>query len=109
MVWSIYLDRYIWGNEEFDIHVGLLFSGFAAKTFLNEDCQCIQEHIIRNKKPDFSKSYNEWLKQYRNTMMIPPREMNAKFQKISCFFSEKQDLTDYRFYVDEIVTSSNVN
>ena len=36
-------------------------------------------------------------------MTITPKEMNEKFTELNNSLDEDQDLTDYRYYVDDIL------
>jgi hypothetical protein len=75
---------------------------------MNEDIQAFQQYIVREKISNFNKVYNEWLSAYRQKMGIPPKELNTKYIYLSKSLQvdENSTITDYNFYVDEILHSS---
>lgn len=80
VVWAIYLQKYVWPSAtEADLSEMLLYSAFAAKTFMNEDIQAFQQFIVKNKISSFNQVYNEWLAEHRQKMGIPPKELNKMY------------------------------
>jgi hypothetical protein len=109
VVWAIYLEKYVWPNAtEQNFSELLLYSAFAAKTYMNEDIQVFQQFIVRQKISNFNKVYNDWLGTYRQKMGIPPKELNKKFIYLSKSLQvdESSTVTDYNYYVDEILHTS---
>ena len=86
----------------------LLYSAFAAKTYMNEDIQAFQQFIVKNKIASFNQVYNEWLAEHRQKMGIPPKELNKMYVYLnkSLMVDESACITDYNYYVDEILHNS---
>jgi hypothetical protein len=107
VVWSIYLDKFVWKDLGLPLETLLMYSAFAVKTYMNDEITVFQTHL-NSRFSNFTSRYNEWITKHRSRMGIAPRELNTKFKKLTKPLISQDDVKviDYNYYVDEILQIS---
>jgi hypothetical protein len=107
VVWSIYLEKFVWKDLGLPLETLLMYSAFAVKTYMNDEITVFQTHL-NSRFSNFTSRYNEWITKHRSRMGIAPRELNTKFKKLTKPLISQDDVKviDYNYYVDEILQIS---
>jgi hypothetical protein len=108
-MWSIILEFTVWKDASRPLQMLLLYSAFAAKTYLNldEDLNSIKAYLAV-KYPGFFAGFDRWFTSVREKTIISPRVFNKYFSDfaLSAHISPAthvEDLVDYNYYVDELL------
>lgn len=81
VVWSLYLDRFVWNMGE-EVEKGMYLAGMATKAYFEEDLDTFEEYLetvcpgIGQKYQQFSQSYNEKLD-------ISPKDLLSCYSTLS--------------------------
>jgi len=102
IVWSIYLERFVWGHSGFPFKVLLFLSAYASKEYLNEDIQPFKTYVSI-KFPQFARAYNVFIRRCGKQIAINPIVLNSKFQELTQVPKSSKQVHHYNYYVDEIL------
>ncbi|CAG9336051.1 unnamed protein product [Blepharisma stoltei] len=105
-VWSIYLDRFVWADQEFPLRLLLIISAYAAKSYLS-DARHFYEYI-KSKIPGFEEVYRKWDFKNKGWLEVSGKELNLKYRYLSesVLACNEFRIIEYNYYVDEILQSS---
>ena len=102
-LWAIILDSVNW-NSHSHARV-LLFAGFSAKTYMNEDTELFKHHIGLQ-VPSFSHEYTLWIHGQEPAAKVSVRMLNLKYCSLYSPAPCEECAIDYNYYVDELLEVS---
>ena len=104
VVLSIYLEKFVWQDENTPLATLLRFSGYGVKLYLCEELNPINAYLS-NKYPGFMEDFTLWQERFKPFMGVNPKDLNDKYKELSKSVSAPSDskIMDYNYYVDEIL------
>jgi hypothetical protein len=81
----------------------LYLCAYAAKECLNDDVSGVNRAIEQAKFTNFADLYQEWVTQFRTTMVVTSKEINRKLNKLQNTPKVPLDHLNFNFYVDDIL------
>lgn len=110
IVWSIYLDRFVWPNRSSSLETGLRYSAYAAKVYMNSDVSAIATHF-NSTQSAFNNDYEKWLKNKQGLLDTTPQEMNQKLKLMTKTLDVQANINivNYNDYVDSLLKASDIS
>lgn len=101
-LWSIFLDKLVWGDRSKLIQVLLLYTAYAAKSHMNMDSDIQMIKLcVANKHSGFFIGYEKWYQLSMNELSISFRHLNHQYNSFLAL--TLKELVDYNFYVDDLL------
>lgn len=106
VLWSFYLEKYVWYDDSSPQSDLLLFSAFASKEFLNSDTSLIDAHL-HTIIPDFERRFKLWIR--NKSRSVSHRDMNIRYYELSIPIRNFEDssIVDYNQYVTQLLDTNH--
>eukprot|EP00359_Climacostomum_virens_P006260 CAMPEP_0204916382 /NCGR_PEP_ID=MMETSP1397-20131031/14201_1 /ASSEMBLY_ACC=CAM_ASM_000891 /TAXON_ID=49980 /ORGANISM="Climacostomum Climacostomum virens, Strain Stock W-24" /LENGTH=329 /DNA_ID=CAMNT_0052088857 /DNA_START=804 /DNA_END=1793 /DNA_ORIENTATION=- len=108
VVWSIYIDRFVWNDSSLPLKTLLLYSAFTVKSYLNRDVTALTSHFNISTS-SLDGSFDAWHYSKQDQLAVSPIDLNERFSLLTRPWDCRGNISilNYNDYVDEILTVSN--
>lgn len=103
VLWSIYLDRFVWKEGVGHTKLLMYITAFAVKSYMSSQLEPFSAYLTF-KFAHFSAYFNKWLQNSRSRLAASPRELNKKFVYLCRRIqNDEVKLINCNFIVDDIL------
>ena len=103
VLWSIYLDRFVWKELRAHLKLMLYMTAFAVKSYMGSQTESFLVYL-GFKFNHFSDYFNKWLLNSKPRLATSPKEVNKKFNFLSKRMrTTETKLLNMNFVVDSII------